>query len=352
MILMMAEIMEFTKLKESFPESSFWQMAAFHQTHVDWEGCSLHDLIQPMFSLLVGVVLPFSLLRRATEGQSALRCACHAFGRALVLVLLGVFLRSVGEPQTNWTFEDTLTQIGLGYGFLYLIAQTNVRTGWLIFGLILGGYWLWFVTAGIPGGPWALHANAAETFDRWFLNLFPRAEPFIENEGGYSTLNFIPTLATMILGLQAGRCLLADLPVRRKLRWLCLVGLGGIILGYVLGATGICPIVKKIWTPAWVLFSGGWCLWLLAGFYLLIDIWQVSRWAYVFVVVGMNSIAAYVIAHLWVNFMRESLVTHFGMAPFQWAGPAYETLLLGAVILGIEWLILWAMYRRRWFVRI
>jgi len=32
-------------------------------------------------------------------------------------------------------------------------------------------------------------------FDVWFLNLFPRVHPFVFNEGGWSTLSFIPTLA-------------------------------------------------------------------------------------------------------------------------------------------------------------
>ena len=46
----------------------------------------------------------------------------HAVRRALVLVVLGIVLRSIGRPQTYFTFEDTLTQIGLGYGFLFLLG--------------------------------------------------------------------------------------------------------------------------------------------------------------------------------------------------------------------------------------
>ena len=51
---------------------------------------------------------------------------------------------------------------------------------------------------------WNKNSNLAWAFDTWFLNLFPREQPFKYNGGGYATLSFIPTLATMILGLIAG----------------------------------------------------------------------------------------------------------------------------------------------------
>ena len=52
MFLMMAEVLEFGHISKSLPESSFWAFLAYHQDHVEWVGCSLHDLIQPSFSLM------------------------------------------------------------------------------------------------------------------------------------------------------------------------------------------------------------------------------------------------------------------------------------------------------------
>ena len=49
-----------------------------------------------------------------------------------------------------------------------------------------------------------MNSNLAWAFDTWFLNLFPREKPFLYNDGAWSTLSFIPTLGTMILGLLAG----------------------------------------------------------------------------------------------------------------------------------------------------
>ena len=125
-------------------------------------------------------------------------------------------------------------------------------------------------------------------------------------------------------------------------------------------------MVKRIWTPSWTLFSGGWCFLLLAGFYALIDVgarrrWQ-RAWAFPLVVVGANSIAAYCMAHVWPNFIASSLKIHLGQHFFlnlgtfvtgeSRLGIAYEPFLIGASVLFVEWLILWAMYRKKIFLKI
>ena len=122
MFLMTAEVLKFCRVAEARPDYPIWHFLCHHQSHVAWIGCSLHDLIQPSFSFLVGVALPFSLANRAARGQSQLKMTLHALWRSLVLILLGVFLRSTHDPQNNWTFDDTLTQIGFGYFFLFLLA--------------------------------------------------------------------------------------------------------------------------------------------------------------------------------------------------------------------------------------
>src|ERR1041385_3466057 len=209
MLLMMGEVLRFRRVAEALPQSWFWQFLAHHQSHVEWIGCSLHDLIQPSFSFLVGVALPFSIASRLKRGQTFGQTTLHAFGRALILILLGVFLRSIGKSQTNWTFEDTLTQIGRGYPFLFLLGWRPVRDQWIAFALILVGYWAAFALYPLPPqnfdyaavgvasdwphlmngfrGHWNKNSNLAWAFDNWFLNLFPRKTPFAFNGGGYAT---------------------------------------------------------------------------------------------------------------------------------------------------------------------
>src|SRR5262249_6731728 len=143
---------------------------------------------------------------------------------------------------------------------------------------------------------WNKNTNLAWASDQWFLNLFPRSKPFAFNGGGYTTLSFIPTLATMILGLIAGDWLRTEDSASRKLSRLVVAG--AICLAAALAAEqlGICPIVKRIWTPAWTLYSGGWCFLMLAGFYATLDVVGLRAWAFPLRVIGMNSIAAYCLA--------------------------------------------------------
>ena len=91
---------------------------------------------------------------------------------------------------------------------------------------------------------------------------------------------------------------------------------------------------------------------LMAGFYAVIDLLNFKRWSFPLVVIGLNSIAAYLIAHLFDGFIFKALKTHLGKNAFKISGDSYEPLLHGAAVLGVYWLILFWMYRRKIFLRI
>ncbi len=374
MLLMMAETLSFESVSRALPDSGFWKFLSFHQSHVEWVGCSLHDMIQPSFSFLVGVVLPYSIASNVAKGMSKNEMLIKALKRSLILILLGIFLRSMHARQTYFTFEDTLTQIGLGYTFLFLLGFSSTRAQLISLAAILLGYWLAFAlypppdpsfdydAAGVSpdwaynlhgfAAHWNKNTNLAWAFDRWFLNLFPRESEFFFNYGGYQTLSFIPTLGTMILGLLAGGVFRSERLPQEKLRVFLIAGPVLIIAALILNFTGINPIVKRIWTPAWTLFSGGICFLFLAFFYRVIDITQKKRWAFVLKVIGMNSIAAYVLADGFGGFISKSLYIHLGENFDQLLGVPYETLVKGMLVLTVEWIILYWMYKRKLFLRI
>src|ERR1044072_9913146 len=86
MLLMMAEVLQLSRVAQAFPGNSFWNFLAYNQSHVPWSGCSLHDTIQPGFSFLVGVALPYSICSRLAKGGLFGKMFAHAMWRSLALV--------------------------------------------------------------------------------------------------------------------------------------------------------------------------------------------------------------------------------------------------------------------------
>ena len=388
MLLMMAEVLELSRVSAAYPTSLFWKILAYNQTHVEWFGCSLHDTIQPGFSFLVGVALPYSITSRMAKGARLADLFWHALWRSFALVALGVFLRSMDHSMTYFTFEDTLSQIGFGYPFLFLLGYgsskaQSLKWVWTSLGCILFAYWLawaWYPAApanfnwpsvGVSSAwntqhnftgfaaHWNKNYNFGNRFDQWFLNLFPREHPFVYNEGGYLTLSFIPTLGTMILGLIAGRWLRESRSGESRtsepsvpMNKLLLAGASGIVLGLALHYSHIGPVVKRIWTPSWTIFSGGICFLFLAAFSWVVEVKGFKKWAFPLVVVGMNSIVAYCIAHFLEGFLESTFRIHLGPHFFQFAGVGLEPFFRGTVMLLCYWLILFWLYRRKLFLKI
>ena len=449
MIMLAAEgfgIHAFSEIAEDSPvwqthDRSFWNAIGFHFEHPkEWVSSfeyfkvSFWDLIQPSFMFMVGVSMPFSYARREKLGQGWAGRACHALIRSVVLVLMGVFLYSMGHLRTNWIFPNVLCQIGLGYFFAWLLLNRHRGLQFAALGIILIGYWGWFrmnpppenydyaaVKASQENGEilegsfaaWSKNSNAAFLFDQWLLPtlrtvpveeavaaapavngsdetnvidgteatmegaveavpviddkrpgwfrqwFLSNPEPYTFNGGGYTTLNFIPSIGTSLLGILCGQLLIA--PGYSKWSRLGILLLGAAVcLGLgILADITICPVIKRIWTPSWVLFSGGYVIGLLALFYLVFDIAPLKLLAFPLVVVGMNSILIYLLGETLGGWMREDVVkVHFAGMIGQIFGPNafdplwYEsvTLSTGAVVL--FWLLLLWLYRQRIFLRI
>ena len=393
MFLMLAEILHLSSLRDVFKGDDWLgkgaQWLAFHTTHVAWRGCSLHDMIQPSFTFLVGTAMAFSIASRSSKGQSWESMFFHAVWRSLILIFLGIFLRSLGKSNTNFTFDDTLTQIGLGYWILFLLSGLSMRGLLLAVGVILLGYWFLFVIYPSPGADfpytqygvpanWPEHyegiashfnknSNIAWAVDRWWMNLFPRDRTFKYSGGGYSTLSFIPTLGTMLLGLIAGRILQWNVSKLSQQLTLWISAALCIALAVAVDGAGLCPIVKRIWTPTWTLWSGGLCFVWLAVLNVICDLAGSKRWGYFFLVIGANSIMAYVMSWTLKEPIRLALERHFGTwikGLEGWLGsivqtfaqteqaPSVRPLLMGVLTLLVMWLVLFWMYRRKIFVRI
>ena len=374
-------------LKEN-PDSWFWSFIKHQSSHVDWAGGGYWDLIQPAFMFMVGLSMAYSYVKRKREGHSYRRMLGHAFTRSLILVALGIFLTSQGDA-TRWWFTNVLAQMGLGYTFLFILWDRGIKVQSITAGSVLALTWLVYVlypgsgldlTTGAPernvspawaqkhlediSPSWHKNANAGHAFDTWLLNLMPEnppfkdegnsqaRKPFVANPGGYQTLNFLPSLATMIFGLMCGELLRSQRKDIDKARIILIAGIAGIAIGWLLSVIGISPIVKRIWTPSWTLYSTGWCSLILLSLYWLIDIKQKRRWTFPFIVVGMNSIAIYAMEMLLRPWVAKTFETHLGNGIYLLGGSLYQPMLQSTITgLGL-WLICYWMYRQKLFVRI
>ncbi|WP_298864936.1 DUF5009 domain-containing protein [uncultured Gimesia sp.] len=384
-----------------------WQTLSYQLSHVEWTGTAFWDLIQPSFMFMVGVSMPFSYRKRKQVGNSGFRIWMHAIFRAVLLVVLGVFLSSRSGPHTNFTFANVLCQIGLGYLFVFFYVNRKFVTQLIGVMTILGGYWFFFYQYVPPeqeladvqaylqevkkkdaaewsqftgmASAWNKHTNAAAAIDREWLNQLPRyEEPFRDqkfwvNAGGYQTLNFIPSIATMLFGLMAGQLLISPRKEIDKVKWLLKAGLICFVISMLLDTSiwpfniaqwewNLVPIVKRIWSPGWAIFSAGWAFLFLAIFYWIIDVKGYKKWAFPLVVVGMNSIAMYCMAQLIKPWVQKSLKIHLKTIDVAtgWTltdslyGSAcpYTPIALSATVLFILWLICLWMYIQKIFVKI
>jgi predicted acyltransferase len=377
-----------------------WDQLAYQTDHTIWTGCSLWDLIQPSFMFMVGVAMAFSLANRKARGESFGRMSFHALFRSLALVLLSIFLISNWGKQTDWAFTNVLAQIGLGYPVLFLVAW--IRPRWQVvaaLGILLA---YWGASALYPAPPanldlqsvhlpedwtrlagfsshWEKNTNWAAHVDQVLLNIFPRVDGkrFEFSEGGYQTLNFVPSIATMIFGLLAGQLVRGRLSGAKKTLILFAVGAGALAGGWALGYFGICPICKRIWTPSWTIFSAGWTLLAMGVFYLVLDVWRLRGWEYPLLVVGANSIGIYCVSITMKPWVRETMNRHFGRHVHEIPGRVYAWLqdhvlasppmpsgaldaygrifapmVEAGFFLLFCWVLCWWAYRRRLFVKL
>ncbi len=320
--------------------------------HVEWDGFVFYDMIFPLFLFIAGVAMPFSLSRRVERGEDKRKLMLHVVRRGLLLVALGVIYNNgiLRTTLAETRFPSVLGRIGLAYMFAALIVlNTKLRGQIAWFAGLLLGYWAAMTLIPVPGfgaGQLTQEGSLAGYIDR---SLIPgRLHRVVHDPEGL--LSTIPAISTALLGVFAGTLLRGDLvAVSRERKALLLAAGGGacLVSGYLWGF--LFPINKNLWSSSFVLFAGGWSLLLLALFYFVIDVRGHTRWAFFFVVIGMNSILIYMAGRAidfayTTDFFFEGLLSPL-------SGPGARLLWWIGFIL-IEWSFLYFLYRKKTFLRV
>jgi len=314
--------------------------------HAEWHGFTAWDLIFPLFLFIVGVSIPFAMTKRLDRGDSRKELALHVVKRTLVLYFFGMIMEA-GRINAlgGLRYTGVLHRIAFCYFFASLIVMnTRIRGQALWAGSLLIIYWLFMTLIPVPGhgaGVFTPEGNLASYIDRLYLPGALRNELY-DNEGILSTL---PAVATTLLGVLSGHRLRLPYSQNRKAAGLVSVGIICLVAGLLWNT--VFPINKLLWTSSFVLYAGGWSMLLLALFYWLIDVHGCRKWAFPFVVIGLNALTIYIAGALFdfgrvFTVFTYEFIDHFG---------TFKPLFRSAGVLGIKWLFLYYLYRKRIFLK-
>lgn len=328
----------------------FWKTLSDQFEHPAWNGFHAYDLIFPLFLFIAGVATPFSVGKAREMGAPRSRLLTRVIRRGLILVLLGIIYNNGLRlhPLSEIRFGSVLGRIGLAYMFANIIYLYTKQRGQIIwFASLLIGYWLLlsFTSApGFPRGDLTMQGNFASYVDRTILpgRLYLGIH---DPEGLMST---IPAIGTALLGILAGTLLkYSPLSPAAKAGRLALGGVVALVLAWTWNI--VFPVNKNLWTSSFVLNCGGISLLLLSTFYYIIDVRGIKKWAFFFSVIGMNSILIYLSPHFinW-HYMTEGF--------FRWLeqliGDPWNAFVMVFCLLGVKWVFLYILYRKKIFLRV
>lgn len=301
----------------------------------------------PLFLFIVGVAMPFSFHKRLEQASSKRRLYFHIIKRTIILFVLGMI---AGGRLLQYDLSklriycNTLQAIAAGY-LIASIIMLNMRVAWQIITTValLLLFWVLMMLVPVPGyGGVVLQSEA---------NLALYIEKLIQGRfyggGGYAwILSSITFGCTVMMGVMAGYLLRCQRRPAAKVAWLLAIGAGCLLVGLLWH--NWFPIIKRIWSSSFVLFSAGLCYLLLALFYLVIDVWGFKKWAFGFVVIGTNAIAVYMATHLF-DFRHVGNIFVGNLD--KWLGP-WNDFVQAVAAFAAVWLILYWMYRKKSFIKI
>ncbi|MCE5248838.1 hypothetical protein LLG96_01320 [bacterium] len=325
------------KLKD-FPVVGF----IFNQlNHVPWVGFHFEDLILPSFLFIMGVSLGLSDEKRRSRGEPYRARFNHALKRAVVLFCLGFILTWIGAKKPTLG-PGVLQVLAMCYFGGFLCLTKNMKTQFAVFGALLFIYWLFIFIIPVPEAG----RNSYEVFKNLVYLIDNRLTGSTSRWGYlYPT---ITSVAVVVYGSIVSRLLLNRTSHTQFMKTLAVFGAIGVLSG--LGLHPVIPIIKRMFTSSYTLFTCGLASFLLILFYWLIDVRGYTKWSFPFMVFGMNSIFVYMLNGLFNPWLLDTsgiFIEPLAVLIGVWVAPLEH-----AVRLTAEWLVCFWLYRRKIFIKL
>jgi predicted acyltransferase len=339
------------------PEATYAQLR-----HADWFDWTFADTIFPFFLWIVGVSLTLSMATRMERGAGKVSLLRHALERSALLFAIGIVISAFSFPDREFPwfrFEHyfQLTGVLQRIAVCYLVATAIfLSTSWR-------GVMLWIVALSVaylgliylypvPGcdaGPWTMRCNSAGYIDHALLDGHLWRAVGKQDPDGLGTI--LPAIASVLFGVLAGYLLRDAASPARRIRWMVLSGC--VLVPAGLALSHWIPISKPLWTPSYAALMAGLASLAMALFVWIADVLAV-RWIKPFEIFGMNALAAYVISIEGANVAKvhilgKTLYEDFCLAI---ADPANASLIYAALHVFAIFVLVWWMYRQRWFLRL
>lgn len=324
-----------------------WSAVFAPLRHSEWHGCTPTDLVFPFFLFLVGVSMAFSVAPRAHDVAARSALARGVLERALRIAIAGVLLHLLvwwALHTPHFRIWGVLQRIALCAGAVGVVAvYARPRTQWALLVALLVGYTGLLLGIG-DLAPWTNPASRLDTF--LFAPFVYQWQPGTglghDPEGLLSTLG---ALASTVLGLLAGGLLRNG-----RAAALAALGVSAGVLGLLLAT--VLPLNKQLWTPSYVLWTGGLAALALWLAHVLID---QRGWPALGRRFGVNAITAYLGASVMSVVLLATGAWGWVWQQLATAMPAaleLASVLQAVAFVALWWGVAWWLDRRRIYLKI
>jgi predicted acyltransferase len=303
--------------------------------HMPWEWIAFWDLIQPAFMFMAGVALPFALASRMAKGATERQLFLHVAARSFRLILWSQVLGSIDLGRLHFQMINVLAQLGLTYFLAFLIMRLKFRWQAVIAALLLVGHWALFVAFPGTEGPFLSKAtNIGAVIDTYIFG-HPNPDDWVN-------INFITSTVTTLFGVWTGQLLQSRRSHVEKMRIMAISAVACLVVGFAIHPWN--PIIKRICTTSFTIYSTGWILLMLLGFYWVVEVKGYRKWTFPLVVVGANSIFIYSVANVFHEWLDRAVGVF--TLKFNWLGD-FSSVGQSCAVMFVMWYMCYWLYQRK-----